>query len=181
MLTVKILQDEDPTNPLTEWDMFGTFALFHRRYRLSSPECPFTEPEEWQEYCKREKPLFLPVYMYEHSGITINTTGYSCPWDSYQLGVIYVSREKIRQEYSCKHITEKIRKQVYDLLRAELKTYDQYLTGEVYGYVIEDEEGETIDSCWGFYGYDDCEAQAKAQLEYWRRERETLTLDLVPA
>lgn len=47
-------------------------------------------------------------------------------------------------------------------LRLEVETYDQYLTGDVYGCVVEAlnytaaEEGtddwETINSCWGFYG-----------------------------
>ena len=26
--------------------------------------------------------VILPLYLYDHSGITMNTTGFSCPWDS---------------------------------------------------------------------------------------------------
>lgn len=43
-------------------------------------------------------------------------------------------------------------------LQGEVETYDMYLQGEVYGYVVdelEDEEdddwNENTDSCWGFY------------------------------
>jgi hypothetical protein len=46
-----------------------------------------------------------------------------------------------------------------------------YLTGDVYGYVIQklDDDGEVedeVDSCWGFYGMDDVEAEAQRALEY---------------
>jgi hypothetical protein len=98
--------------------------------------------------------LYLPVYIYDHSGITINTTGFHCPWDSGQFGFIYVAKEKVRSEYSVKRISKKLRSRIYDYLRAEIETYDNYLTGAVYGYIVTDEEGEEVDSCWGYYGYD---------------------------
>ena len=43
---------------------------------------------------------------------------------------------------------------VEKVLRGEVKVYDQYLQGDVYGYVIEDADGEEIDSSWGYYGDD---------------------------
>ena len=39
--------------------------------------------------------------------------------------------------------------------------YDQYLTGDVWGYVIEDSESHEIESCWGFYGEDYCMAEGE--------------------
>jgi hypothetical protein len=89
----------------------------------------------------------------------MNTTGFSCGWDSGQVGHIYVSLEKIREEYSCKRVSKKMRERIEGYLKGEVETYDKYLTGDVYGFNIvrEDEDGEEvhIDSCWGFYGYDD--------------------------
>ena len=49
-------------------------------------------------------------------------------------------------------------------LLAEVDTYDQYIRGDIYGFIISevttDEEGneikEEVDSCWSFYGYDSC-------------------------
>ena len=35
--------------------------------------------------------VILPLYLYDHSGITMNTCGFSCPWDSGQVGWIYAS------------------------------------------------------------------------------------------
>ena len=39
-------------------------------------------------------------------------------------------------------------------LKATANLYKWWAFGDVYGYTIEDEDGEQIDSCWGFYGPD---------------------------
>jgi len=56
--------------------------------------------------------IILPLYLYDHSGITMNTTGFSCGWDSGQVGYIVMSYEKIRKEYNWKNITKKRRTQI---------------------------------------------------------------------
>jgi hypothetical protein len=48
-------------------------------------------------------------------------------------------------------------------LIGEVATYDQYLTGDVWFYSIQDSKGEVLDSCYGFYGY-----------EYARKEAEEI-------
>jgi len=40
----------------------------------------------------------------------------------------------------------------------------QYLTGDVWGYVIEDSEGNEHESCWGFYGQSYCKAEGEAMM-----------------
>lgn len=37
---------------------------------------------------------------------------------------------------------------------------------------IEDEEGNLVDSCGGFYGMDCCIKEVKSQIEYYIKERE---------
>jgi len=101
-----------------------------------------------------QKFIILPLYLYDHSGITMNTTGFSCPWDSGQVGWIYVSKEKVRKEYEVKRITKKIRDRVIAVLKSEVKIYSQWLEGNVFGFVLKDAEDNEIDSCWGFYGDD---------------------------
>jgi len=103
--------------------------------------------------------IILELYLYDHSGITMRTSAFSDPWDSGKVGFIYVSREKVLKEYSWKVLTAKRRKQIAEYLDAEVRTYDQYLTGDVYGFTVEEHNNETgeweeIDSCWGFYGED---------------------------
>lgn len=105
-----------------------------------------------------QKFIILPLYLYDHSGITMSTGRFSCPWDSGQVGFIYCTIERGISECGSVENAEKC-------LRGEVEAYDQYLTGDVYGYVIEEADdyglGEDddldwseVDSCWGFYGSD---------------------------
>jgi hypothetical protein len=100
--------------------------------------------------------IILPIYMYDHSGITIRTSPFSCPWDSGQIGYIYVSIDEIKSEHKNWKIITKSRKEyIKRVLQSEIKAYDQFLTGDVYGYIVNDPvTGNHIDSCWGFYGDD---------------------------
>lgn len=97
------------------------------------------------------KTVILPLYLYDHSGITMNTTGFHCPWDSGQVGFIHVSLEDVRSEYGVQRVSGKLRRTIEDTLRAEVGAYDDYLTGNIYGFVIE-RDGDHVDSCWGFFG-----------------------------
>jgi len=89
--------------------------------------------------------ISLPLYLYDHSGITMNTTGFSCPWDSGQVGYIYVSKADARKERIPFG-------NIKPILESEVETYNQYLTGEVYGYEILNVVRACIDSCCGFFG-----------------------------
>ena len=91
----------------------------------------------------------LPLFLYDHSGITMSTGSFSCPWDSGQVGWIYISIEKAASE------GWKTPEQAYKAMQAEVEEYDHYLTGQCYGYVVEDADGEGVDSCWGFLGDSD--------------------------
>ena len=88
-----------------------------------------------------------PIFMYDHSGITINTTGFSCPWDSGQVGWIYMPYDAIQKEYGLVN-SETIEK-ARALLKSEVKAYDYYLTDQCYGFKLY-ESNEEIASCWGF-------------------------------
>lgn len=137
-----------------------------RCQHLSGREYFKAEAELGHDYRERVVDEFraefiaLPLFLYDHSGITMNTTGFHCPWDSGQVGWIYVSREDVLKEYSRKRMSRKLRDKVEQILRGEVETYDQYLRGDVYGYVIRKDD-ETEDSCWGFYGMDYCLEEAR--------------------
>lgn len=98
--------------------------------------------------------VVLPVYKYEHSGIKLSTTPFSCRWDSGQLGYIYATKEQIRANWSIKRITAKVIEDTFEWFRNEIETFSLYVQGEVYGFDIEDDNGENVDSCGGFYGQD---------------------------
>jgi hypothetical protein len=152
-LTVRILQDSEPFNPRTDHDNFGHMVCFHRRYDLGDKHSmSVEEAKEFVERIEKEGGVALPLYLYDHSGITMRTSPFSCPWDSGQVGFIYAEKKDIRENWMCKNVTKKRRQEAIDLLVAEVSEYDSYLTGEVYGYIIESPEDSHLDSCWGFIG-----------------------------
>lgn len=168
LFSIAITQDQDAESP-REWCNLGTLQIFHDRYELGDTQAgPYpSDYSSWSEleaaFIKHHGPMIiLPVYMLDHSGLRVNTTGFHCPWDSGQVGFIFVTLARVREEFGWKAITAKRRAQIETSLRGEVETLDQYLTGDVWGYTItEDETGEIVDSCWGFYGRDECEKEAQ--------------------
>ena len=188
---IRVCAQDDPYNPREEHDNVGTIVCWHRRYTLGD-EQPKVSPSEYiyalaraaddalpswgdatDDEIDRAKGVFeahylsLPLYLYDHSGITMRTTPFSCPWDSGQVGFIYVSRAKAAEEWGADYIDAR----VLACLVSEVEEYDQYLTGDVYGYEIEEAESfekkslktgftEELDEwtdyarCGGFYGGD---------------------------
>ena len=148
--TLEIHSDECTESP-REWDNLGTMGYAHRRYTLGDKAMEVEKLNAIE--ANDRKYISLPLYLYNHSGLTMNTTGFSCPWDSGKVGVIFVSKEKVRKEYGWKVITAKRKEQILKYLQVEVETFDQYLRGDVYGFCKLVDGVETV-SCWGFYGSD---------------------------
>lgn len=164
-LSAKIFYDTDPQDP-REWEPASTMACFHRRYRLGD-EHDFSTPDELIEFVNRRDVIALPLYLYDHGGITMSTSSFSCRWDSGQVGYIYMTYDEIRKEWGWKRITKDRYNMILERLEHEVKLYDQYLTGDVYGFSIEDADGEELDSCWGYYGLDDVEDEVNRLLDHY--------------
>jgi hypothetical protein len=168
---VVIEQDNDPQESPREWDNLGVMVCFHRRYALGDEtdlkESMFEGWDELEQHLVKEEgaAVILPLYLYDHSGITMNTTGFSCGWDSGQVGFIYATRKAILAEHNQQRLTKKLREKVEERLCAEVKVYDQYLTGDVWGYRVLDDDGEEVDSCWGMYGHDYAEEMGNEALK----------------
>jgi hypothetical protein len=108
-----------------------------------------------KDLIKKENPAFiLPLYLYDHSVVTISTTPFNNRWDSGQIGFILVSKETALADFGGKKVTAKLKQKIEKQLEGEVETYAQFLEGDVYGFCIEDEDGNHIDSCFGFYGSD---------------------------
>ncbi len=169
----KIEQDTYPESP-REWDNLGTFIMQHGRYefgdRIFENDGSYISFEEDFKYhlrivhdCTIKDVIYLPVYMYDHSGISISTSPFSSHWDSGKIGYIYVTNGKVRSDYSAKRISSKLRSTVLSNLQAEIKALDQYVTGNICGFTIEYDDG-SINSCWGFYGYN---PETNGMFEHW--------------
>lgn len=162
-LTVEIYVDEDPQNPRKDCDNDDIMVCFHKRYNLGDDVDKhgyrFQDFNSWDEIeahiVKDHNPVVIkPIYMYDHSGITIATTPFYCPWDSGQVGFVFMPRNGAYNAYGVKRITKEIKEKCEQYIDATIKTYDQFITGDVYGYIIKDENNEQLDSCCGFYGKD---------------------------
>jgi hypothetical protein len=117
----------------------------------------------------------LPLFLLDHSGITMSTGSFSCPWDSGQVGFIYVRIADVKAEYGWKVLTKARRERIEQYLRNEVKTYDDYLTGQVYGYTVERHvsgpEWFLEESCWGFYGDDPVESGLCDTIPHFSKEQ----------
>jgi hypothetical protein len=164
--TIEIQQDMEPESP-REWDNLGTMVCFHRRYNLGDKDNGYNHKDynNWHQMekairTKEKVAVILPIYMYDHSGLTVQTTPFSCPWDSGQIGFIFVSKDKSRKEFG--KLTKKVLEKLTSILHGEVETFNQYLGGDIYGYIIKDKDEQTVDSCWNFYGEKYCIEAAKA-------------------
>lgn len=142
MKTLEIYRDDNPTNPRIDFDQFGTLYIPPGNRYLSGDKNAQPISDDFDG-------VYLPVFAYIHGSITIKAgEPFTCPWDSGQIGIIYVSRDKINAE----KISDN---QALQNLKAEIELYNQYLNGEVYGFILRDNNTEEeIDSCWGFFGDD---------------------------
>ena len=92
---IEIYPDQSPDSP-REWDNLGTMVCFHKRYDLGDKhdydENNYDSWDELKEDIIKQENVhtILPLYLYDHSGITMNTTGFSCRWDSMRVGFIFV-------------------------------------------------------------------------------------------
>jgi hypothetical protein len=138
-------------------------ACWTRRYRLGDIQ-PTEDPENYLEGLD-EGTVVLPLYLYDHSGLSMSTSEFGCRWDSGQVGFIYATPTRIKQEFGA--FNDETLENAKRALQNEVETYNQYLTGDVWGYEIYENKTceccnhttkEHIDSCWGFFGDDALEA-----------------------
>ena len=152
--TIKLYQDEMQDEGPRDWDNLAEMTAYHPHYILGDQKD--RDKDDLIALVEREDVYSLPLYLYDHSGLWMGTSRggwpFSCPWDTSHVGYIWVTKEQVRQEYGVKRISAKLRDKVFELMRGEVSVYNQFISGEVYGFVIEDENGDHVDSCWGFYG-----------------------------
>ena len=150
--TVEIVPDEGCENPIEEdcfWEGAALCLDFGRYGELKTPALKDTTPQQLLDMVRHGDGgsndykgwHIFPVYAYIHSGITINLGGFSCPWDSGQCGFIAVNPKEYPDEGGA-----------YKYAQSMIETADDYLTGNVYGWVVKDTAGEVVESAWGYFG-----------------------------
>ena len=170
---ILIEQDDNPINPRMENANLGRMLCKHRRYNLGDDVNANKDEVLNMLAGKIKDVVVLPLYLYDHSGITMNTTGFSCPWDSGMVGCIYADYNKIRSWYGVKKVTKNLIEKVKDMFRSEVKEYDNYISGNVYSYTIL-KDNEEMDSCGG-YPYEDALNEAKAIVDNMHSHKKMVT------
>lgn len=141
--TLRIAPDINMENPAT--DTWHTQLLVASKKHAFGTH-NFTSGEECDEYLAslhlKSRVYAMPVYAYIHSGIALSLTPFSCPWDSGMIGWVTVDMDALELEVgSAKEEAQRL-----------IEDMNEYLSGEAYGWIIENEDGEHIDSCWGYSG-----------------------------
>lgn len=164
-----IVHDEHAESPREMGDMLGTMVCLHPRYDLGDKD---KHNYHYADYIGRgigallkdikrdHKPLaILPLYLLDHSGLSISTADFNDRWDSGMIGFIFVQKKDKENLWGKTRLTQK---KALDILESEVKEYDMYLRGDTYGYTIKKIETCNLghehrtheDSCWGFVGED---------------------------
>lgn len=174
--TCKVYIDEDPTPP-NDWDLLGKIYSNSRYYNPDDHKIEEILIEDGNGDLHVDPDyIYVKIWAYEHSGLTLSCSrvgNYADPWDSGLFGLMAVHKDKAAKEFGDLSNPENYER-VIKCLEAEVSDWDLYYTGQVYGYVVEDEDECHVDSCWGFYGESDEvmeEAISIADCEADKRER----------
>jgi len=104
--------------------------------------------------------FFFPVYAYIHSGVSLSLGRGTDTWDTSFKGFVMISTEYWPDEEEAVKCAE-----------AVLKEWNDYLSGNVWGYRITDEEGEDRDSCFCYVGDEDyCIDDAKSVVDWYAKD-----------
>ena len=195
--------DNDSEDP-RRWDPLATMLCWHRSYSLGDKHsygdihdalydlceqhnldtsiCEYRADENTARQRDRrimedlkEHICIKFLYLYDHSGITISLDDFRDPWDSGIVGIIYMDKETTLENFpNADEDTWYVIAEEH--IRDEVREYDQWITGDIYGYLLEKvticeccgkEDRETIDSMGGFYGND---ILSNGMLEYLPEE-----------
>lgn len=168
---LKVSQDQHAMNPREKYRTYNFLYCFHKRYRLGdennyNPD-DYSSWDGIKEQFEKDYSIdtILPVYMYDHSGLILNTTGFSCRWDSGQVGFIFMTEQQrylFSKSFDAKNYLEEavaeysqyLEGRIYDI---SLYYNDRFLGGE--GEIIQDIDTEVIrdalDGCCVFEQWSD--------------------------
>ena len=157
-MTIRIEYDSDIESPRKEYDNMGHLVFTDNRYVTGDK---IVTADEIREITEDPDAIWLPVYVYAHSGVTVST-GHGYPyndrWDSWLGGIIYAYRNEALKWGGWDVDGEELDTVIRNNLKIEVETFDQFVTGDVYYFQIikEDEDGdeEILDDCGCIYGFD---------------------------
>jgi hypothetical protein len=168
---ISVYPDENPENPRHE-DNLGTMVCFHRKYNLGDKhKLSHGDFDSWDgiDFYLRKRfqaAIILPLYLMDHSGISMGVRDFGDAWDSGQVGFIYVTKERIREWFSQSRVSAKLLLAAAAILRGEVERYSIYLSGGIYEYRVTEPDGKEISSMCGVYGSEAAIESAKEDIDF---------------
>lgn len=160
---LEIVIDDSPESPRT-WENLGKFISCDTRRTSPDNDTTLlnivkltgtiaTNTEDHIKLIKKEIEkngdevfAIYPVSTYEHASITFKLYNYfGC---DYSNNSFYIITKNDLRRYG---IEASDTKKVEGIIEEELKTYTKWANGEVYGFILYDDQGDVLDSCYGFY------------------------------
>lgn len=195
-LTVRMVYDTDQHGrpPTREWDMAATFYVPKTRDTIdlstthaSLPDDLWTEAEReaWDDDNSYQR-IHDPYGIYSAPGYDqwqdvanrlekkLGAVAEVVYIDGSARGVAWMDRAAIVENYGHKRATKSDREKARQLIKAECSTLAQWAAGEVYGYIVGDDENDHLDSLWGIYDewpYDYLKSEANSAAESIAEER----------
>lgn len=180
----KLVEDDDEKYYEYEYK----YDTYQHTVCIPADDVDYCAAEMAESFSEREKLdmieatgeiVWLPISMYDHSGITIWLGGkgghVDAQWDCSTIGFAYVEKCTAEKEGALRADKNGLynghkswQEWAYAMMENEMKIYNQYVTGEVFGYTIEGGDGYCSNSCWGFYGTDEIPRmieEAKAEID----------------
>jgi hypothetical protein len=158
---ITVYHDSDAPNPLEDWDEMGTILSLNRRHVNFDPDGIDAAIEG--------NPDAVPLSYFEHGRCLWSVAGElpavaRCPWDSVPFAGLWLpdaltlASARNYGDRTRRHFMRKRARQACDV-------YTTWCNGEVYGYEVARistcpgcgcDQAEAVDSCWGFFGLDEC-------------------------
>lgn len=160
-MKLRLEQDTDAQSPMENDDC--VFLIADHRDCFIPPEKGIRSFDVQTEIDARKKThhVFL-LEAYIHSGVVLALAGEGNfpdrQWDVSLLGAVFVPKSDWRLRASARKIA-----------LGKVAEWNQYLSGDVWGCIVEDDEGNHLDSCWGFYGREYAEQEGQSMLAYCQK------------
>lgn len=173
-MKLRIEQDTDAQSPAEFGDNGCYLIADHRDFFVppSKGQRNFDVQEEIDAH-KRTHHVFL-LEAYIHSGVCLSLAGEGNfpdrQWDVSLLGAVFCSKKEWRLRKSARKAAECL-----------IGEWNKYLSGDVWGCIVEDDNGEQIDSCWGFYGREYAEEEGERMLKYAKEQADNRLAEFLRA
>lgn len=126
-----------------DWDETILVHWEHQRYKFPKHDTllGLGGAKACEEWLEANAGAWTRVFMFDHGGLSFSTKPFSCGWDSGLLGWCWIEKKDLGDFEDPQLAIEGL-----------LENYNDYSSGNVHGYTIEDASGETVSSCWGIFG-----------------------------